>query len=143
MKNRTISTVIYLCIVNPLWANNPTDTTNYWQCVAQDKEGKQWVAKGSYARVASNKAFEACKKTSRVPSSCKAAQDTCDHYDDGMIKNPGWQCTALDRMAKPWSGRTYSSQDEAALAAKKYCQEHSSVPDTCYINLLTCHHLDI
>ena len=49
-----------------------------------------------------------------------------------------WRCTALDQMAQSWVGHISANRDDAALDAEAYCQEHSSVPDSCYIDLLTC-----
>jgi hypothetical protein len=49
-----------------------------------------------------------------------------------------WQCTALDQTGEPWQSNFYSQRLDAALGAKAFCKEKSSVPDTCYINLVTC-----
>lgn len=146
MKQLIISILLCLCILKPVWA----DDNNYWQCVAHDSEKKQWMVKNVYEQVASNKAFEACKKESRAPVSCKAPKASCDHFSDGTdsakqqatSSNAMWQCTALDQKATTWPGSTYSNRDEAALGAKANCRKHSSLPDTCYVNFLTCKNIN-
>ena len=112
--------------------------TNYWQCAVHDKENKQWEARSTYERVATNKAFEACKKESHVPASCKPIEESCEYSGNGKNTNRGWQCTAFDQMAKIWVGQIYRNKDDAAIDATTYCQTHSSIPDSCYTNFLTC-----
>ncbi len=111
---------------------------SYWQCSVQDNDNKQWIAHSQYELSATNKALEACKKQSILPESCKVGNGSCTGIVKGAKTNPMWQCTALDQMAKPWPSNFYSQRDAAALAAKDQCQQHSSMPDSCYINLLTC-----
>ena len=141
---RVLSTLLvcFMLCSNTLWANE-----DYWQCSAHDNQEKEWSAKSSYERVASNKAFEACKKESQVPNSCKPILESCafsgERVDNEALLYPqhegsGWQCTALDQNARAWVGKVHTNQDSAALDAKAYCQQHSSSPDSCYINLLTC-----
>lgn len=62
----------------------------------------------------------------------------CELFIDGVSTSPAWQCSALDQMAKVWVNNPYPNRDDAALAAKAYCQDNSGFPDTCYVNLLTC-----
>lgn len=141
MRYRIISTLLLLLMgtIKPLWA----ESNNYWQCMAHDALKKQWEAKSSYERVAANKAFETCKKESKVPTTCTAVQDSCNYFGKPIVITPGssegaiWKCTALDSAAHPWI-KMSSNRDAAALSAKSTCVQHSSVPDTCYINLLTC-----
>lgn len=158
MNNRIVATLFFslIFITGSLWGNNTMAENNYWQCTAYDSEEKQWIVKNAYERVAINKAFEACKKESRAPASCKATNESCDYFANGTNSNRPkvsvnmnrtfsdamWQCTALDQMAKPWVGNPSSNKDDAALGAKAYCQQHSTVPDTCYINLLTCKNIN-
>jgi len=112
--------------------------TDYWQCTSYDKQDQQWLAKSQYERTATNKALEACKKQSKEPESCKIAKEYCESIVNGISTRPMWQCIALDLMAKPWRSNFYTNRDDAALAAKAYCQQRSGIPDSCYINLLTC-----
>ena len=144
MSSRIFLNLFFLLMIlsNPIWAND-----DHWQCAAHDNQDKQWQAVSSYERVANNKAFEACKKESAVPASCKPTEDACDYIMNGKSSNlkphqesssSSWTCTALDQAAASWVGKTYNNKDDAALNAKTNCQEHSKVPDTCYINLLTC-----
>lgn len=119
------------------------DTTeNNWECQVHDSTNMHWVGKGSYERAATNKAFEACKKESKVPETCRAAKENCDVFVNGKSTRPMWRCTALDQYAKTWRSRIYPHRDDAALAAKAYCQENSGMPDSCYIHLMTCVNLN-
>lgn len=139
---------IGLCMLfNPLWAAN-------WQCIAQDSEEKHWIAHSGYERTASNKALELCKKESHAPSTCSVPAETCSYLAQSNNPNPTivtsivrttsspnaslWQCTALDWRARAWLNRPAPNQDMAALSAKAFCQKHSSLPETCYVNLITC-----
>ena len=136
---RLATLIIFILLpMPPLWANE----TNYWQCSASDSEGLQWMAKSVYERAATSKAYDACKKQSHDPVSCKADLGVCEGFDHGVSISPLWQCTALDQNAKPWSNQSRISQDDAAMAAKAYCEEHSPAPDSCYINLSTCKNLN-
>ncbi len=142
MNHRIVSTLLCMLIIGPIWASNE------WRCVAHDKEKNEWIGKNAYERVAANKAIEACKKQSSTPISCIVAHQSCAYFVEG--KNVGtdpmsdsslWQCTSLDQKAIVWKGEPSESRDDAALAAKHYCEEHSAIPDTCYINLLMCRKL--
>ncbi|WP_133127790.1 hypothetical protein [Legionella nagasakiensis] len=115
---------------------------SYWQCSAYDQENNQWIAKSPYERTAINKAYDACKKQSRAPKTCKTAKESCDAIVKGRNIRPMWRCTALDSMAKAWMSDIYRHRDDAALGAKAYCQQRSTVPASCYINLLTCKNLN-
>ena len=143
MTIRLVSTLflVVFIIIKPTWADTNLNNTNYWQCTAYDDGKKQWVIKSLYERVAANKALDACKKQSTAPTSCKMRKEICEYFAHGLSTRPMWQCTALDQTAKPWMGGTYSNQDDAALGAKVYCQQHSILPGTCFINLLTCKNL--
>ncbi len=123
-----------LLITNPLWA---LDTGHYWQCTSSDSDNKQWVAQGIFERAAISKAFDACKKQSRVPESCKPDPGVCAGFDHDVRIQTAWRCTALDQDANPWVGQAYS-QDDAAMIAKSLCKEHSTIPGSCYMNVLTC-----
>ena len=125
--------VLLMLILKPAWSDD-----NLWQCAVHDNKHKQWEARSAYERVATSKALEACKKESPVPASCTPTKESCDYYAQEKTSSSHWKCTALDHTAKLWVGNLSSNKDDAALNAKAYCQEHSSLPDTCYINLLTC-----
>lgn len=134
--------LIFVSILTLLCTNLlRADGSDYWQCTSSDGEDKQWVVNSSYERQAINKAFDACKKESRLPESCKTAHAACEAFVNGLSTRPLWQCTALDRFAKPWISNHYRHRDDAAIAAKAYCEEKSRAPDSCYINLLTCRNL--
>ena len=142
---------ILLCslALSPLWAKDPSaqPKDNYWQCLTVDKDHKEWTSENTFKRMAMYKAFDACKKESPSPMTCKTSKDAC-HYirqtpngvqDSVFSSNTAvWRCTALDKAAKAWIGNPSSNQDEAALGAKTSCESQSTLPDTCYVNLLTC-----
>ena len=113
-----------------------------WECSSHDSVSLQWVAKNDYQRVATTDAFDACKKQSAFPKTCKTEKDDCELFIDGVTTRPMWRCTALDQLSKVWRSKIYRHRDDAAMAAKSYCHHHSAMPDTCYINLLMCHNLN-
>ena len=125
-----------------LAAANEIQNGNYWQCASFDAENKEWKVKSSYELAAINKALDACKKQSKIPNSCKTARESCEVFTNGYSTRPMWRCKALDQMAKAWPSNVYSHRDDAAIAAKAYCQQGSSFPDTCYTNLMTCKNLN-
>jgi len=127
--------LILLFLSYQLYAENITDA---WHCTAEDEAHKQWTSSSNYERAAVNKAFEQCKKESQFPESCKTSHNDCDYVVNGYSTKPMWQCKAMDQMAKIWPSNFYAQRDDAAIAAKAYCQQRSSFPDTCYINLITC-----
>lgn len=112
--------------------------TNYWRCSTQDGTNREWSATNIYEKIALNFAFDRCKKESKVPNTCRTAQNNCEQFINGVSSRPLWQCTALDRTAQPWRSRIYSQRDDAALAAKAFCQQKSTLPETCYVNMITC-----
>lgn len=121
----------------------PVLTKNsYWQCITEDKTNKQWTARNAYQKMALNIAYEACKKESPYPLSCKTSQASCDPIVRGRSIKPMWLCTALDSSALPWSSNLYTQRDDAALAAKAYCRENSNIPETCYVNMITCRNVN-
>ena len=136
MYKYIISGLIAL-FINPAWAED-----SYWQCSAHDVYGKQWIINNLYEQVATNRAFEACKKQSETPTSCKAPKDHCEYFSNGLSTRPMWRCMALDLMSKMWKNNPRPDRDEAALEAQAICKAHSPMPDTCYINLMTCKNLN-
>lgn len=113
-----------------------------WQCTARDGANKEWVKSSNYERIAINLAFEACKKESTLPTTCKTAKEECEAFIDGQSTRPMWRCIALDQMGKAWESNVYTQRDDAAIAAKDYCHDRSGFPDTCYINLMTCRNMN-
>jgi len=114
------------------------NSSHYWQCVTLDAANKQWSAQSPYQKVALNLAFAACKKESQAPATCNAAKANCDEFNEGRSLTPMWQCTALDQFASPWPSDVYAQRYDAALAAKAFCKQKSTIPDTCYVNMVTC-----
>ena len=111
---------------------------DYWQCNTHDNSYKTWSARNSYQRVALNLAYAACKKQSQNPASCVAATTDCEQYINDTSTKPIWYCIALDSAAIVWKSNYYTKIDDAALAAKAYCQDKSSVPGTCYVPMVAC-----
>ncbi len=133
IKNITFYAFMLLC-VNSIWA----DESNYWQCTVIDDDNNQWTEKNLYQPPAANKAFDACKKQSQKPASCRFNDDTCESFIHGLSTRAAWQCTAFDSSATSWSSGPFTQQDDAVFAAKAKCKENSQLPETCYVNLLTC-----
>lgn len=113
-----------------------------WQCISTDSDYNEWKGEGSYQRNALNSAYDLCKKQSKNPVSCKVSSENCDSFIGSVSTSPLWQCSALDKMAMVWKSEMYRKADDAALAAKAFCQERSALPETCYINLLFCKNLN-
>lgn len=111
---------------------------SYWQCLTQDRTNQSWSAKSIYQKAALNLAFARCKKESQYPETCKTAVSNCEGFNQNLSLKPMWQCTALDKVAVAWQSNFYAHRDDAALGAKEFCKNKSSVPDTCYINMVTC-----
>lgn len=133
---------VLFCISITASATPSIDINNYWECRAYDSTDKEWVAQGTYDRVAINEAFSACKKQSSSPGTCQAPKEKCEVFINGRTTRPMWRCTSLDQLSKAWRSGIYSQRNDAALAAKAYCHQHSAMPDTCYINLLMCKNLN-
>lgn len=115
---------------------------SFWLCKAYDSDNNQWMVKSPYQQVAINQAYDGCKKKSKFPASCQAAKEFCDSYIKGVSTKPMWRCTALDHLASVWESDVYTQRDDAALGAKAYCEQNSGMPDTCYVNLLTCKNMN-
>lgn len=116
----------------------PMVNGDYWQCTTHDETNKQWDAVSIYQKVALNFAFASCKKESVAPATCRTTQSNCEQFIQGASTKPMWKCLALDRTATPWRSDAYSQRYDAAFAARAYCQQKSTVPGTCYVNLVTC-----
>lgn len=111
---------------------------NYWKCHAEDSSHAQWTEISSYQRMANSKAFDACRKQSRLPNSCKTIIEDCEFFINGTSTRPLWQCTALDEIGDRWQSVTKADQYDAMLNAKENCKRNSSIPDSCYMNVLMC-----
>jgi hypothetical protein len=141
--NQTLRiSLLLLMFVPTIGFTDPLTNGNYWQCVTHDKTNKVWTAQSAYQKMAINIAFAACKKESQHPTTCKTAVVDCEGFNQGVSTKPMWRCTALDRAAQPWKSDFYPQQDDAALGAKAYCKDNSTVPDTCYVNLVTCRNVN-
>lgn len=128
-----------LLIVIPLSGYSlPDPQEDHWVCKAHDNAHLEWTVKGSYQKIALNLAFEACKKQSKSPISCKISPEDCEGFHLGSSTKPYWRCAALDSMDGYWPSNYYRQRDDAIYAAKAYCKSKSSIPETCYVNVVTC-----
>ncbi|KTD36290.1 hypothetical protein Lnau_1274 [Legionella nautarum] len=140
--NKSFIILFLFCSIFSLAMAADLSNGNYWTCSAHDAENMEWVINSSYEITAIHKAFDECKKQSKIPTSCKVSEAACEEFVNGISTRPKWQCIALDQTAKEWPSNAHADRDDAAIAAKSYCQQHSSFPDTCYINLMTCKNLN-
>ncbi|MBA2648960.1 MAG: hypothetical protein H0U75_05030 [Legionella sp.] len=109
-----------------------------WKCTIYDVDRKVWSSSSGHHTLAIHSVFDSCLKESRLPQSCQKKTITCEGYDQIQKDGQGWVCTAFDRLAKAWPSRSSSNVDAAALRAKQACRSKSRVPETCYINFVTC-----
>ena len=130
--------VMLLIISNTGFSAILLNESSYWQCFTFDNSQKQWWSKREYKKVALNSAYESCKKESQMPATCKASAANCEGFHLGVSLKPLWRCTVLDLNAIAWKSNFYPQRDDAALGAKAFCKENSGVPETCYINMVTC-----
>lgn len=126
--------LLFLIYTNVVQAQAPS----YWQCYAQDSNGQHWPVNGGAKQAAINHAWQQCKSHSNSPASCQAAKEWCQFYYQGIAQVDLWQCTALDRMGKHWPSGYRSNRSNAYHAAKQTCQDHSTMPSSCYVRLMTC-----
>lgn len=127
-----------LGISNSICAESITIDGNYWKCITHDETNNQWTSQSIYQKVALNYAYAKCKRNSQIPATCRTSNTSCMRFIQGVDITPMWQCTALDRDALPWKSNLYPNREDAALAAQAYCKQKSSLPSTCFINLVTC-----
>lgn len=111
---------------------------SYWQCSVQDKNQKNWSAKNTYKRVALTMAMEFCKKESLSPVTCENTNPACIGFNQKEMHSTAWKCTAFDFTATSWVGDYYEHRDKAVLGAKNFCKHKSPLPDSCYVNNITC-----
>lgn len=126
--------IVSFLIHSYAWA----DVDDNWRCTAHDKANHEWVAEGTYERIALNKAFDECKKASEFPVSCSIAKGDCESFTNGVTTSPMFQCTSLDQRGNPWVSNSYRNPDDALLAAKAFCHDRSPLPATCYSYPLFC-----
>jgi hypothetical protein len=133
-----VSLILTFCCSQGFAVQAIIEHKSYWQCTASDRENKIWSAKSEYQKVSLNVAYEACKKESNRPLTCKVSKDDCEGFHQRSSIKPVWQCTAFDLIAAAWMSNFHPNRDDAAFAAKGFCKAKSSVPESCYINLVTC-----
>lgn len=131
-----LMTSLFCCTL--VYAVSAWDKTSYWQCTIRDGANNQWTSKNSYQKSALTIAYDACKKQSKAPLTCKASISDCELFNKELSTKPSWRCTALDMNAQGWWGHSYAQGDDAALEAKANCRQKSAIPDTCYTNMVTC-----
>lgn len=119
-----------------------TAPTDYWMCKARDLDNRVFTADSQYQKSAIVQALSECKRQSPYPASCEALNEDCDGILSGSIKRTIWRCTSLDSLANYWYSSIASNDIEAALSAKAICRAESSVPETCYVNMITCENLN-
>jgi hypothetical protein len=130
--------LILLSATGVSWAEPIDPKSTFWQCSIQDGAQLQWTSQSTYRKIALTLAYDACKKNSQSPASCRMRRIVCDHFIAGINISPMWRCAALDREANLWRSNLYPHREEAAMAAKAYCAHNSDIPRTCYVNLITC-----
>lgn len=131
--------LLILFIFTPLIGfTMPSNDTTYWVCKTMDNNNLEWIVKNKYKKIATNLAFDACKKQSKNPKSCKTSANDCEGFQNGFSTKPLWQCSALDKGTGLWKSNYYAHRDDAAIAAKDYCKTQSTIPETCYVNLIGC-----
>jgi hypothetical protein len=130
--------ILLMFSFSSIWAETDMHQIIYWQCSSSDNANNQWTSKSANKRAALNISFEACKKESEIPTTCKSS-DSCDGINRlGTITKPKVNCTAFDRLGQAWVSYVNTQGEDAAMAAKDYCQKNSVLPYTCYVNLVTC-----
>ena len=110
----------------------------YWECNSHDSANAKWTSRSIYHKIALNFSFAECKKNSKVPEGCEISDNNCAKFIRGVNVDPTWQCTSFDKKALAWRGSRYENREDAALTAQARCKQRSSVPSTCFINLVTC-----
>ncbi|KTD08266.1 hypothetical protein [Legionella jamestowniensis] len=144
MKNKLLAIACYsLFLISQSSPAAVVLDTSYWKCTAYDAENRSWVGHSDYQITSINRAFDACKKQSRVPATCKTSKEDCEAIVNGMTTRPMWRCLALDLAAVPWFSNIYENATDAAMAAKSFCQANSALPETCYVYLFTCRNLNV
>lgn len=142
-KNSRLMGCLLVCMVTTALAEPlPYMADNYWCCIVSDSENKAWTEYSTYQLAASSRASEDCKKQSKDPLSCKITKNSCEHFIHGISTRPLWRCVAFDRHAKRWPSDLKTNREAAASSGEEQCRQHSSIPETCYVNLITCRNLN-
>lgn len=128
----------FLILISASFTSFAESNDNYWECSSHDAENANWTSRSIYQKIALNFSFAECKKNSKVPASCEISNDNCAKFTQGVNVIPTWQCTSFDKKALAWKGHRYENREDAALAAQARCKQRSSVPSTCFINLVAC-----
>lgn len=116
-------------------------SSNEWHCLIIDSDNKPYEASSDYKQTALNRAFEACKKNSQDPATCKLAQSRCvggNQVNGSPDIQQVWRCSALDNQAVLWKAESSAGPDRALLRAKARCMRESPVPLTCYAYHMFC-----
>lgn len=129
--------LLFISIFTPL-ISFAMPINSYWICKTHDANDLEWTVKNGYKKIAINLAFDACKKQSKSPATCKTSNNDCDEFRNGVSIKPQWTCTALEKGSGYWRSNYYTHREDAAIAAKDYCKTQSSIPETCYVNLIGC-----
>jgi hypothetical protein len=109
-----------------------------WACKAHDEAHNEWTANNAYQKVALNRAFDDCKKQSESPTSCTISEGDCEGFLRGVRTKTLWRCTASDRATQSWKSNYYSNKEDAAQAAKDFCQKYSGLPESCFVSFAGC-----
>lgn len=113
-------------------------SNDLWLCKAHDNTNKEWLAQSPYPKIAINRSLDACKRQSTNPLSCRITSNDCESPQLDPSTKPYWRCTAIDQQGTPWNSIYYLNKEDAALAANAYCHSKSPLPETCFINMITC-----
>lgn len=108
-----------------------------WLCSAFDSNKIRWQAQHEHRMEAARQATLACRRDSSHPATCTQAYQDCQKTDID-INAPAWVCIAVDASAQSWHSNPYPNQADAAIAAQDYCKSKSTVPDTCFVNTISC-----
>lgn len=111
---------------------------SFWRCTSSDEANNSWSDSNKYQKTAINLSYDQCKKNSSAPKSCESSHEDCHYFSDGYDTTPMWQCSAIDRYAQAWKSTAYSNIDDAAIGAQVYCKHKSEIPETCFVNMITC-----
>lgn len=108
-----------------------------WLCSAYDSKKIRWQAQYEHRMEAARQATLACRRDSSEPASCTQGMQDCQKTDKDT-NAPAWVCIAVDANAQSWHSNPYPNPADAAIAATDYCKSKSAVPDTCFVNTISC-----
>ncbi|MBA2710041.1 MAG: hypothetical protein H0U57_05580 [Tatlockia sp.] len=136
--NKLLTVICFFCSMFAQAAS----AESKWSCIAIDGQNRQWTVSSNYHKTSFNKSVDECKKRSNVPATCHVIKESCNMLVKQILVKPRWQCTAFDFHADKWIATSSRSPDKAALSAKGFCKLNSALPDSCYINVITCRTLN-